>query len=191
MALRPLLLACLLILAACTASADGEVAWPLPGAEERPTPLSFGLYVTPDPEQNPIDPPERFTGYHAAVDFEILPGEEEAEVPVFAACDGEGAAAELAEGYGGLVTQRCVIRGERVMALYGHLSLNDLPRSGARLQAGDRLGTLAPARSADSGETRKHLHFGLVRGWSDEIRGYVQEESELRAFLDPRAVLPR
>ena len=55
------------------------LSFPLPKAHIRTTPLDFGLYVTPDPEQNPLKTPERFTGYHTGVDFEVFESEKEKE----------------------------------------------------------------------------------------------------------------
>lgn len=176
-----------LALAACVAPALHQ---PMDNAPNRPTPLSFGLRVTPDPDENPIDPPERFTGYHAAVDYEVSADELEAEVPVYAVCGGRVMYSGFAEGYGGLVVHRCRIGGEDVTVLYGHLSLEGLPEERAVVRAGQRIGVLAPARSYESGGNRKHLHLGIHRGRSLDVRGYVQTEEELADYLDPAGVLP-
>ncbi len=164
--------------------------WPLPRADERPTPLHFGLFVTPDPDRNPIDPPERFTGYHVATDFELLPGEEDAEVPVFAVCSGTVVFSGFASGYGGLLVQSCSMQGEEVTVLYGHVRIDPLPARGTLLRAGERISVLADARSDEAGETRKHLHLGIRRGPQLDLRGYVQRESEISHFIDPKTVLP-
>src|SRR5688572_9758151 len=83
--------------------AKTELFWPLEKIDQRDKKLTFGLFVTPDPSTNPIDPPERFTGYHSALDLEILPGEENVDAKVFAACDGKVLLARESEGYGGLI----------------------------------------------------------------------------------------
>lgn len=176
-------------LSACTASAAGWTV-PMDDAHSRPLLLTFGLHVTPDPEQNPIDPPERFEGFHTALDFEILPGEEEADVPVYAACDGEVAAATTAEGYGGVIVHSCLLDGEEVSVLYGHIDPESFEvEIGDRVQKGERIALLAAHKSAGSGDTRKHLHFGIHRGSDISYLGYVQSESELGEFIDPRPVL--
>src|SRR3989338_3016181 len=101
----PFLALCLL-LGGCSAA----LRPPIENAVNRPTPLSFGLYVTPDPDENPIDPPERFYGFHAGLDFEVSLDELEEDVPVFAACGGEVLYGGYAEGYGGVLVQRCRLR---------------------------------------------------------------------------------
>src|SRR3989344_3388920 len=112
------LLPCLLLIVACS---DSSLSMPLPESERRATPLYFGLYVTPDPQTNPISPPERFTGFHVATDFEVTIEELEDDVPVSAICTGKIAFSGSAEGYGGLIIQRCTIQGESVTVLYGHV----------------------------------------------------------------------
>lgn len=186
------------VLAAClavaflSARAGASHGWtpPMDDAGKRPLLLTFGLYVTPDPAQNPIDPPERFTGYHTALDFEVLPEEQDADVPVYAACDGEVLAATTADGYGGVIVHRCLLDGKDVTVLYGHVdpaSMTVKPGDAAR--KGERIALLAPAHSEGSDGTRKHLHFGIHRGREIEYLGYVQTEPELEAFADPAAVL--
>lgn len=169
---------------------SGQMSLPLPDALERSTPLHFGLYVTPDPKNNPIDPPERFTGFHVATDFEIAPEEADTDVPVFAICNGPVAFSGFVEGYGGLLIERCTIAGEEATVLYGHLRIDGLPEEGKRLNHGATIGVLAPARSYDSGGNRKHLHLGIHRGARLDFRGYVQTESELSQYIDPMEVLP-
>ena len=177
-----------LLLTACIGRAHGT-ALPLPDADDRPTPLHFGLYVTPDPDQNPIDPPERFTGYHAATDFEIEKGEEDEEIPVYAVCGGTIHYSGFAEGYGGLVTEYCDIAGQPVTVIYGHLAVDSLVDAGTKVETGQMLGVLGAARSTDTDGSRKHLHLGIVKGQGSEVRGYVQEPSELDLYLDPQQAL--
>lgn len=178
------LIAGTLILAGCSAYAA-----PLPGAYNRPTPLHFGLYVTPDPANNPIDPPERFTGYHAATDFEIKKGEEDKDIPVYAVCGGMIHYSGYAEGYGGLLTEYCNIKGQDVTIIYGHLAIDSLVPSGTAVETGAQLGILGAARSKDTDGSRKHLHLGIVKGHSSEVRGYVQDPKELDLYLDPQVFL--
>ncbi len=186
MSLRLLLAGIVLVLVACS---DSSLSTPLPESERRATPLYFGLHVTPDPEKNPIDPPERFEGFHAGTDFEITMEELETEVPVLAICTGKVAYSGFAEGYGGLIIQRCTIRGEPVTVLYGHLDTADLPDIREKLRSGETIARLAPNRSAESDGNRKHLHLGIHRGKEIDMKGYVQEESEL-SFYDSSAKPP-
>lgn len=162
---------------------------PLSDTESRPKPLHFGLYVTPDPAQNPIDPPERFTVYHTGLDIELLAGEEDEEVPVSALCDGDVIYSDEAEGYGGVVVQTCKVNDQNVTVLYGHLLLSSLVPIERHIARGQRIGMLAPARSRDSGQTRKHLHIGVHKGNHVELLGYVTDASFLQEFIDPSTLL--
>lgn len=178
-----------LLLCACSPTSAFSPSAPLDRAGDRPAALRFGMHVTQDPDDNPIDPPERFAGYHAALDYETFAWEAESEVTVYAICSGEVLYNGFADGYGGLVTQRCALNGEQVTVLYGHLDGDGLVERGSVLSAGDQLGKLAPAQSHWSDGNRKHLHLGIRRGEVSDVRGYVQTEGELSAFLDPREVL--
>ncbi len=187
--MRSLAILSILTLGLLTGCMPAGFAAPLDNTSSRPTPLYFGLYVTPDPAQNPIDPPERFTGYHTALDFEILPGEENKEVPVYAVCDGPIVYQEWVEGYGGTIVQECVWKGAPITVLYGHLSTDSFTANrGDRITHGTKIGALADGKSQDSDDTRKHLHLGIHKGTELEFRGYVQEENELDAFIDPRSM---
>jgi hypothetical protein len=174
----------ILFLVGCSSYAS-----PLPRASSRSTPLHFGRYVTPDPATNPIDPPERFTGYHAATDFEIRKGEENEDVEVYAICGGPIIFSGFSEGYGGLITQFCNLKEQDVTVIYGHLAVDSLVPSGTLVETGALLGILGAARSTDTDGSRKHLHLGIAKGHGSEVHGYVQNESELDLFLDPQEVL--
>ncbi|OGJ61901.1 hypothetical protein A3C37_03725 [Candidatus Peribacteria bacterium RIFCSPHIGHO2_02_FULL_53_20] len=164
---------------------------PIPSARNRPVALTFGMHVTTDAKENPIDPPERFDGYHAGLDYEVSASELDEEIPISAICSGSVLYSGFAEGYGGVLTQRCNISDASVTVIYGHLDGDGLASEGTILAAGDRLGKLAPARSFWSDLNRKHLHLGIHKGEVPDMRGYVQEPMELEEFIDPRAVLPR
>lgn len=167
-----------------------SIADPISRASWRDTPLYFGLYVTPDPETNPIDPPERFTGYHAGLDFEVSSDELDEEVLIYAACEGEVVYSGFAEGYGGLLVHRCVLDGEDVTVLYGHLKIDSLPEVGTIVNTADQIGVLGEARSHDTDGNRKHLHFAIHKGPDLSYLGYVQEEKDLEEYIDPESVLP-
>lgn len=176
-----------LALVACVAASG--FSQPMEHATNRPTPLHFGVQVTPDPATNPIDPPERFSGYHAAVDYEVSAEELDAPVPVYAICRGKVVYSGFAEGYGGLLIQRCTLDGQPISVIYGHLSRNGLIEDGETLGSGEQLGYLADARSKDSDGNRKHLHLGIHKGRALDMRGYVQTEEELAEYIDPATVL--
>lgn len=166
------------------------LTWPLQRVEDRPKLLTFGLYVTPDPEQNPIDPPERFTGYHTALDLEIFEEEKSVEVPVTAACSGEVVYAGQAEGYGGVIVHRCNVQNEDVTVLYGHIDPSSFSvKVGDVVSTGKFLANLGDDKTAETGDTRKHLHFGVHKGREVVLLGYVQTQGELQNFLDPLPLL--
>lgn len=179
----------LALLIGCAANAQGN-GWPIANGDDRETPLHFGLYVTPDPSNNPIDPPERFTGYHAATDFEVSKRELKKEVPVYAVCAGKLHFSAFSEGYGGLVTQFCNVNGEDITALYGHLAVDSLLPRETLVGKGQRIGVLGAERSTDTDGNRKHLHFAILKGHVGQVLGYVQTEAELDAYMDPQTVLP-
>jgi len=164
--------------------------WPIDNGPSRETPLHFGMYVTPDPAQNPIDPPERFTGWHAGTDFEITKAESGSVVNVYAVCSGKIRYSGFAEGYGGVVVQDCTLKGQPVTVLYGHLTIQGLPAVGSTLKQGQRFATLGAARSHDTDGNRKHLHFEIHKGTDLVFLGYVQSEDALKDYIDPQTVLP-
>lgn len=155
----------------------------------RPTPLHFGMYVTPNPKTNPISPPERFVGYHVATDFEVSSDELNKEVPVSAVCDGKISYSGFASGYGGVITEYCTLDNQAVTVIYGHLDLASLSKAGNEVTKGQQIALLGAARSHDTDGNRKHLHLGIRRGQGSDMRGYVQSEEEIDQFLDPRTIL--
>ena len=164
---------------------------PLENYENREKFLTFGLFVTPNPEQNPIDPPERFTGYHTALDIETFEEEKEKDVPVFAACDGPVMNTSTADGYGGVIIQQCKVNNEDVMVLYGHLNPGSFKfKVGDDVTKKSQLAILGEEKTMESGFTRKHLHFGIHRGTEIKLLGYVQTQAELQEFIDPQPLLP-
>jgi hypothetical protein len=155
---------------------------PLDRAEERITKKPFGLYVSPT--NSPVNP-ERFTGFHNAVDFEIFPDEENSIVPVSAICGGPLLTKQIANGYGGVVTQSCRIDQQPVTVIYGHLAIDSVTAQiGKYLSPGSFVGNLGAAYSADTDNGRKHLHLGIKKGQGSDIRGYVPQASELNNWLD-------
>lgn len=165
-----------------TAALNGKFSPPLDNHTARVLHKSFGTYV--DPATSPVQP-EKFRGYHAGTDFEILDGEENAVVNVYAICDGRLAIKRSAQGYGGLVAQYCTYNGEPVLVLYGHVALSSVDYNlNDEITTGQVIGRLGQPGPETDGE-RKHLHLGIRRGHSLVVSGYVQSESALSAYLDP------
>lgn len=156
---------------------------PLNRAYERVTKKPFGIFI--NPQNSPIQP-EKFRGYHTGTDFEIFPGEENADVPVKAVCSGKLEMKKYATGYGGVAVENCELDSELITVVYGHLKLASISKNaGDDLQAGDTLGILGSAYSKETDGERKHLHFGLHKGTAVSILGYVQNKTELANWIDP------
>lgn len=161
--------------------------WPLENAETRIAKKPFGIRVSP--HASPIQP-ERFTGYHTGVDFEILPGEEDADVTVTAICGGKLKSKSAALGYGGVALQECLIDDQRITVIYGHIALESVvPAPGTYLAPGEGIGNLGTEFSEATDGERKHLHLGIVKGGALDLRGYVRNEFELQRWLSPSDIL--
>ncbi len=158
---------------------------PIEHALERVTKKTFAMEV--HPETSPV-PNDRFNGFHVGVDFETMEDEQEIDVPIYAICDGPLITKQFAKGYGGYALQHCMLNGEKVTILYGHLDLQSITAVAAQpLTRGETIGVLGEGYSLETDGVRKHLHLGVHRGTEIDIRGYVQETSEVNAWLD---VLP-
>ncbi|EKD58394.1 MAG: hypothetical protein ACD_56C00141G0024 [uncultured bacterium] len=156
---------------------------PLNKADERVTKKKFGTYVTP--KNSPVQP-EKFQGFHAGVDFEIFPGEEDIDVFVSAICSGRLLAKRTASGYGGVAVQSCDLGGKPVTVVYGHLELESIRHEVSNvLNAGDKLGFLGKGYSSQTDGERKHLHLGIHRGKTINILGYVNSRELLSDWIDP------
>lgn len=158
-----------------------DISWvsPIDEFKQRITKKPFGVWI--DPATSPIQP-ERFTGFHTAVDVEYA--DVEAAVGVRAIGNGRVVLSRTAEGYGGVfVVQHPYI--SNFYTLYGHIDPASLPRVGTGVTAGQVVGTLAPDHSDGSGGERKHLHFGAIRKSSPDIAGYVGSESALSGWMNP------
>lgn len=151
-------------------------------AEKRITKKPFGIKISP--ENSPIGP-ERFSGYHTGIDYEIFENEQNIDVEVFAICNGKLLRKEKVSGYGGVLIQGCEIMGQPVTVLYGHIQLSSIEQQvGDYIVEGDFLALLGEAFSKDTDGERKHLHLGIHKGATIDIRGYVQNESELENWID-------
>lgn len=153
--------------------------------KNRITKKPFGLYVTP--KNSPVSP-EKFSGYHTAIDVEY--DDITTEVPVYAISDGIVKRSGTVSGYGGLVALTQTINGKTYLAIYGHLNPANLPKTGAEIKKGQQLGILGDGYTLQTSGERKHLHFGLYTGSDINVAGYVSEQSHLSAWVDPEKILP-
>jgi murein DD-endopeptidase MepM/ murein hydrolase activator NlpD len=160
-----------------------KISSPLDRATERITKKDFDIFITP--KNSPVQP-ERFSGYHTGVDFEIFPEELDREVPIKAVCDGKIISKQTADGYGGLLIQDCLIENEFITVVYGHLNLESIAKNDRdEIKQGEIIGNLGRDKTAETDNERKHLHLSLHRGSDIDIRGYVQNETELSEWIDP------
>lgn len=158
-------------------------AYPIANFGSGITKKPFGIYITP--QNSPVQP-ERFQGYHTGVDIETAPADLDKEIPVFAITGGVVALSQTASGYGGVIAIRHIIKGQNVLAIYGHLAPASLAEVGTRVSAGEKIGILGKAYSRETDGERKHLHFGLYKGADVNITGYVQNKEQLANWLDPQ-----
>ena len=147
---------------------------------ERITKKPFGIFVTP--ADSPVSP-ERFSGYLTGVDVEFE--DTSGKVSVQSIADGVVLRSETVSGYGGVVVIQHEIDNESLVALYGHLDPASLVQQGVRVTTGQHLGILGQDSTAETDGERKHLHFSLKPGTDPDVRGYVDTEAELTAWLDP------
>ncbi len=165
-----------------TVSLPTVLSWPISRATERVTKKPFGIYITP--KTSPVQP-EKFQGYHTGTDFETFADEQESDVEISAACDGTLLVARYASGYGGVMVQSCTIDNQPVTIIYGHIRLSSITKKvGDVVKAGDKLAVLGTGYSSETDGERKHLHFGIHKGTSVVITGYVQKQSDLSSWLN-------
>lgn len=156
---------------------------PLDRPAQRISKKPFGLRVAPD--NSPVQP-EKFSGYHTAVDFEVFDEEENTPVNIRAFCGGPIREKRVADGYGGVMVQECLIGDEVVTVVYGHLKIDSVQsKVGEYITPGEKLGVLGAPHSAETAGERKHLHFGIRKGPELDLRGYVARESDLKAWINP------
>ncbi|HYC79666.1 MAG TPA: M23 family metallopeptidase [Candidatus Binatia bacterium] len=159
---------------------------PIDDYPSRVTKKTFGTYV--EPGNSPVFP-EKFTGFHSAIDLETFENEQNTEVEFTAICDGELALKRMAQGYGGVVAQYCTLKGEPVTVIYGHVTLSSIPFNvGDQIEKGQRIGILGEV-GVDTDNERKHLHLGIRKGHGAVILGYVPRQASLSDYIDPRTVL--
>lgn len=160
-----------------------SVRTPIDRVKERITEKPFGLKVAPG--NSPVDP-ERFSGYHTGVDFEIFDHEQNQDMGVRAFCGGPLREKRTADGYGGVMVQECMLGDQAITVVYGHLDIASVQgKVGEYISPGHEIGLLGSALSKETDGERKHLHFGIHKGTRIELRGYVARESDLDQWHDP------
>lgn len=126
-------------------------------------------------------------GYYTGIAFESFEEEREGkEVPIYVFCEGLLVEKRSALGYGGIAIQECVLKGQTVHVLYGHMDLQSIEFNvGDELTPGTQLGNLGDHESDETAGATKQLHFAVHKGIKPDIRGYVQTEEELTEWIDP------
>ncbi len=163
---------------------------PLSSAHTRVTKKQFGIKISP--QESPVSP-ERFSGYHTGVDFEILPGEEDEDVIVAAICSGPLIFINNSvSGYGGVVAQTCTVEKQEVTVIYGHIRVGSIKHAiNSQLKAGETFAVLGSGYSSETDGERKHLHLGIYKGTEGKyLLGYVSNESSLSGWLNILDYLP-
>src|SRR3989338_1772231 len=149
---------------------------------ERTLKKLFGTFITP--ENSPVQP-EKFSGYHTGLDFEIFDDEKETDVSVRAVCGGPIMEKRQATGYGGVVVQSCLFDSDAITVVYGHLNLETVSgQKGDYRAPGDLIGLLGAEFTPETGGERKHLHLGIHKGNTVDIRGYVENEEALGGWMN-------
>jgi len=127
-------------------------------------------------------------GYYTGVAFESFEDEREGkEVPVYVFCEGPLVEKRFAIGYGGIAIQECILEGQTVHVLYGHMAIESIELNiGDELTPGTLLGNLGDHESAETDRAPKQLHFAIHKGAKPDIRGYVQKQEDLTEWIDPQ-----
>lgn len=164
------------------ASEQKNVNLPLEQARGRVLKKPFGIKITP--QTSPVQP-EKFSGYHVGVDYEIFAGEENIDVAVNAVCSGKLLQKRTVSGYGGAIIQSCNLNGQDATVLYGHIKLASVSKViGDNISQGEQLAILGKGFSTETDNERKHLHLGIHKGSTISVLGYVQNQQDLNNWLN-------
>ncbi len=154
---------------------------PVSEFKPRVTKKFFGTYITP--HNSPIKP-EKFTGFHTAVDVEYV--DVISDVPVYSIDDGQIIYSGKVNGYGGFIA----IQYSQYVGIYGHLRPKSLLPNKSIIKKGGNIGVLGTGYSSETDGERKHLHFAVLKGSKLDFRGYVESKSELSLWLNPLDLFP-
>lgn len=158
-----------------------KLSEPISEFKPRITKKFFGTYITP--QNSPIKP-EKFTGFHTAVDVEYE--DVISDIPVYSIDDGQIIYSGKVNGYGGFIA----IQYSEYIGIYGHLRAKSLLPNKSVVKKGDTIGVLGTGYSSETDSERKHLHFAILKGSKINFRGYVQSKSELSLWLNPLDLFP-
>ena len=166
---------------------EKQINIPLSNALARVTKKPFGIKISPD--DSPVQP-EKFSGFHTGVDFEIFLEEKNIDVEIFSICSGPLLSKQYVNGYGGTAIQKCSINNSEVTILYGHLKLGNINlKLNQNLTKGQKIGILGKGFSQETDGERKHLHLGIHKGEKINLLGYVKDSNLLDEWIDPIAHL--
>ncbi len=156
---------------------------PTDGFLDRITKKPYGIFITP--QTSPVQP-DKFTGFHNAIDIEY--GDTTEDVPVRAIANGTIILSKYASGYGGVIVIKHEINGQLLLALYGHLDPEQMLPGGTNVTLGQKIGILGEGHTQETDGARKHLHFSIMPYNPEnklDIRGYVNTEEDLSKWIDP------
>ncbi len=170
------------------------LVFPISNFSSRATTDFFGTYYSAGGSSNPdrlVCPNATYyAGYHTAIDLETTAAEANQNVPVFAIASGTVRQIGAVSGYGGLIVVQYTLASNDYTAYYGHIDLATVKvKTGEAVTVGETLASLGAACSTSNGDVRKHLHFGLHKGTSIVVSGYVSDQSTLSNWQDPLALL--
>lgn len=170
-----------------------SVVFPIDQFTTRATDNLFGTYY-PSGQSSNFDTKvcknaTYYAGYHTATDLETFSSEANVAVPVFAVANGTVREVGPVSGYGGLIVIDVTLGGAGYTALYGHIDLaTTTVKAGDTVTAGQHIANLGAACSSANGNVRKHLHFGLHKGSTVDVKGYVPNQNDLSAWANPQTV---
>jgi len=170
------------------------LVYPISNFSSRATTNLFDTYYPPggssSTDRQVCSNATYYSGYHTAVDLETTTAEANQNVPIFAIAAGTVKQVSAVSGYGGLIVVQYNLGGADYTAYYGHIDLFSVKvKSGENVSVGETLASLGTVCSSANGNIRKHLHFGLYKGTSIVVSGYVATKSELANWADPTALL--
>jgi murein DD-endopeptidase MepM/ murein hydrolase activator NlpD len=180
--------------ATTTTKSAPVLIYPISNFSSRATENLFGSYFAPGGSSNPdrkvCKNATYYSGYHTAIDLETTADETNSSVPVLAIASGIVRQAGSVSGYGGLIVIEYDLSGSKYTAYYGHVDISTVSlKKDQKVNIGDKLGELGAACSSSNGDVRKHLHFGLHKGTAIDVCGYVPNQNELSAWVDPALLL--
>lgn len=175
----------LFFLVATAPAAKAQWFLPMSLYDERQTIKNFGQLINRDfyKGKEKLFPFNRFYGYHAGVDLEVLDSEKNKAVPVYAVHTGKIVYVGTLGGYGGVILQD--LDSSNHTALYGHVKIkNALRFLNKTAEAGEIITYLGDEFSAETAKERKHLHFAIYKGLNLYFKGHEKRISDLQRLWE-------